>query len=72
MKRRRLLSLLLLSLLVTAAPAQQSGADAAAEIARAQTGGRVLSVTPDPSGSGYEVKVLLEDGRVRVLHIDPR
>lgn len=72
MKRRHLLFALPLSLLLTAATAHNAGADAAAEIARAQTGGRVLSVTPHPDGSGYTVKVLLDDGRVRTLHIDPR
>lgn len=53
--------------------AQQSNADAAAQIARAQTGGRVLSVRPsdDAGRPGYEVKVLLDDGRVRVLYINP-
>ena len=47
-------------------------ADAAAEIARSQTGGRVLSVTPHPDSTGYIVKILFDDGRVRILHIDPR
>jgi hypothetical protein len=58
---------------LTPAPAQQSGADAAAQIARSQTGGRVLSVRPsnNPQRPGYEVKVLLDDGRVRVLFINP-
>ncbi len=70
MKRRHLLFALPLSLLLNTATADN--ADAAAEIARAQTGGRVLSVTPHPDGSGYTVKVLLDDGRVRTLHIDPR
>lgn len=69
-----LLFVLLLGLAPLAAPTfAQSGADAAAQIARAQTGGRVLSVRPsdDPGRPGYEVKVLLDDGRVRVLFINP-
>lgn len=65
----RLVLGLLLALGAAGLPAQQSGADAAAQIARSQTGGRVLSV--QPRGSGFEVKVLLDDGRVRVLYIDP-
>ena len=63
--------------LLCAVPAQaaaQSGADAAVEQARSQTGGRVLSVrpSPDPNRPGFEVKVLLGDGTVRVLYINPR
>ena len=67
------LALTLALLLAAAAAPAQSGADAAAQIARAQTGGRVLSVRPssNPQRPGYEVKVLLDDGRVRVLYIDP-
>ncbi len=74
---KRLYPLLLVLLLgLTPLPptlAQSSGADAAAQIARAQTGGRVLSVRPsdNPQRPGYEVKVLLDDGRVRVLFINP-
>ena len=70
--RYGLLLMCMLSLLATTTAAQLSDADTAAEIARTQTGGRVLSVTPLPDGPGYEVKVLLGDGRVRTLHIDPR
>lgn len=53
--------------------AQPSGADAAAQIARSRTGGRVLSVRPsnNPQHPGFEVKVLLSNGRVRVLFINP-
>ncbi|MDX1607185.1 MAG: hypothetical protein R3202_13420 [Candidatus Competibacterales bacterium] len=74
MKRHLQRLALTLALLLTATAAlAQSGADAAAQIARAQTGGRVLSVQPssNPQRPGYEVKVLLDDGRVRVLYIDP-
>ncbi len=63
-------------LVLTALPiaAQPSGADAAAQIARARTGGRVLSVRPsnNPQHPGFKVKVLLNDGRVRVLFINPK
>ena len=68
---------LLLALLLSLGPLSpapaQSGADAAARIAQSQTGGRVLSVRPsnNPQRPGYEVKVLLDDGRVRVLFINP-
>lgn len=49
---------------------QASGisADRAAELARQATGGRVLSVRA--SGEGFEVKVLLDDGRVRNVRVD--
>jgi hypothetical protein len=48
------------------------GADHAAEIARVQTGGRVLDVRPalDNAESAYEVRVLLDEGRVRRIVID--
>lgn len=75
---KRILSrvLVLVLLASTALPlaAQQSGADAAAQIARARTGGRVLSVRPshDPQHPGFEVKVLLSNGRVRILFINPK
>jgi uncharacterized membrane protein YkoI len=51
----------------------QSGRDAAAEMARQSTGGRVLSVKPsdDPNRPGYLVKVLLGDGKVRTVHVNP-
>ena len=39
----------------------------AAERARRQTGGKVLSVSK--SGGGYEVKVLTPKGEIRVVHI---
>ena len=52
----------------------QSAADSAADQARANTGGRVLSVRPsnDPRTPGYEVKVLLANGTVRVMYINPK
>ncbi len=48
------------------------GADYAAELARVQTGGRVLDVRPalDSAESAYEVRVLLDAGRVRRIVID--
>ena len=66
--------LLLLSALPPTLLAQQSaGAEQAAAIARDSTGGRVLSVEPAANAKkpSYRVKVLLQDGRVRVLRIDP-
>lgn len=49
------------------------GPDAAAAQARSRTGGRVLSVRPsnDPSRPGFEVRVLLGDGRVTVVFVNP-
>ena len=43
-----------------------TSADSAAERARQETGGRVLSVQPsnDPARPGFIVKLLLQDGRV--------
>jgi hypothetical protein len=43
-------------------------------MARQSTGGRVLSVKPsnDPNKPGYLVKVLLGDGRVRTVYVNPR
>lgn len=48
------------------------GAHHAAEIARIQTGGRVLDVRPafDHAQSAYEVRVLLDAGRVRRVVVD--
>lgn len=53
-------------------PPVAGGADHAAEIARVQTGGRVLDVRPanDSAESDYEVRVLLDQGRVRRIVID--
>lgn len=55
--------------------AQASGsisADRAAAIAAEATGGRVLSVDRQAGDDGvvYRVKVLMSDGRVRVIRID--
>jgi hypothetical protein len=75
---RRCLPAVLLALLLAcggAAPAAYAaatdGADAARQAA-AMTGGRVLDVRTTPKGGRvvYEVKVLLDDGRVRVVRID--
>ena len=55
-------------------PAQaQDERDVAAEKARQSTGGRVLSVRPsdDPNQPGHLVRVLLGDGRVRLVYIPP-
>jgi len=66
--------ILLLSLWLGLAPfssSAQSAADIAADMAHAETGGRVLSVQPipDPNQPGlYEVKVLLPDGTVQVRY----
>lgn len=52
----------------------RSGADVAAERARRDTGGRVLSVRPPPQqdGGAYRVKILTPEGQVRYLNVDPR
>jgi len=54
------------------ATAVVGGAHHAAEIARMQTGGRVLDVKPaiDSTDSAYEVRVLLDAGRVRRVVVD--
>jgi uncharacterized membrane protein YkoI len=50
-----------------------ASSDEAAAIARESTGARVLSVELDPKNkSGYRVKVLEKNGRVRVLRIKGR
>jgi hypothetical protein len=53
---------------------ERSGADAAAERARRDTGGRVLSVRPPPrhDNGDYRVKILTPEGEVRYLNVDPR
>jgi hypothetical protein len=54
---------------------ERSGADAAAEQARRDTGGgRVLSVRPPPQQEqgDYRVKILTPQGEVRYLNVDPR
>jgi hypothetical protein len=50
------------------------GREGAASAARRATGGRVLSVSPeDRRGQRvYRVKVLLPEGRVRVVRVDAR
>ena len=63
---------LLAGLLLLCAPlATQANPDAAKRIAEQQTGGKVLSVRPAPSRPGYMVKVLLSDGRVRTIYVQP-
>jgi len=53
-------------------PRSPRGADQAAEIARLQTGGRILDVRPAATSgqSTYEVRVLLNEGRVRRVVVD--
>jgi uncharacterized membrane protein YkoI len=48
------------------------GADQAAEIVRVRTGGRILDVRPvaDSGQTSYEVRVLLNEGRVRRVVVD--
>jgi hypothetical protein len=83
MKRAVLASILALSLATTVqAHAKdqgergngRSGADAAAERARRDTGGRVLSVRPPPQQDqgDYRVKILTPQGEVRYMNVDPR
>jgi hypothetical protein len=52
----------------------RSGADVAAEQARRDTGGRVLSVRPPPQQDqgDYRVKILTPQGEVRYMNVDPR
>lgn len=78
------LTLLLVGLTLLLAPCadtpardtgDRSGADAAAERARRDTGGgRVLSVRPPPQqdAGDYRVKILTPQGEVRYMNIDPR
>ncbi len=76
MTRRSLFSVLLvLALACGAAPVAHAGATDGADAARqaaAMTGGRVLDVRTTSRGGQtvYEVKVLLDDGRVRVVRVD--
>jgi uncharacterized membrane protein YkoI len=53
-------------------PLVSPGPDQAAEIARHQTGGRILDVRPAATSgqSAYEVRVLLNEGRVRRVVVD--
>ncbi|MEQ8663285.1 MAG: peptidase [Gammaproteobacteria bacterium] len=75
--RRSLLSAALLVLTLAAggvAPARAAAgtSEDAAQQAAQMTGGRVLDVRTARQGGRvvYEVKVLLDDGRVRVVRID--
>jgi hypothetical protein len=71
---KRLAGIAGISLMLAQPLLAQSERDVAAEMARQSTGGRVLSVKPsgDPNQPGYLVKVLLGDGRVRTVHVNPR
>jgi hypothetical protein len=53
---------------------ERSGTDVAAERAKRDTGGRVLSVRPPPQedNGDYRVKILTPQGEVRYLNVDPR
>lgn len=53
-------------------PRQDPGADHAAARVREETGGRVLDVRPVQEGLGdsYEVRILLDEGRVRRIRVD--
>ncbi len=53
---------------------RDQAADRAAELARASTGGRVVSVRPayENPATEYEVRILLDDGLVRRVVIDPK
>jgi uncharacterized membrane protein YkoI len=48
------------------------GSDRAVELARSQTSGRVLGVQRDAEASppAYEVKILQEDGHVKIIRIN--
>ncbi|MCY4565579.1 MAG: hypothetical protein OXE40_14035 [Gammaproteobacteria bacterium] len=47
--------------------------ESAAGVARRETGGRVLSVTPlDGGQQGYRIRLLLDGGRVTTVLVDPR
>ena len=47
--------------------------ESAAGVARRETGGRVLSVTPlDGGHQGYRIRLLLDGGRVTTVLVDPR
>lgn len=48
------------------------GAHGAAESVRRETGGRVLDVRPlqEPPSEAYEVRILLDEGRVRRIRVD--
>ncbi len=53
-------------------PGHDFGADHAAARAREETGGRVLDVRPLQEGldGAYEVRILLDEGRVRRIRVD--
>lgn len=53
--------------LLLLAQAASSKAEAA-QIAKSQHGGKVLSVRK--SGNGWQVKLLLDDGRVKLVYVD--
>ncbi|MCB1809557.1 MAG: hypothetical protein R3F53_08715 [Gammaproteobacteria bacterium] len=67
----------LLGLLLCLGPSAlwaQNAADIAADMARAETGGRVLSVQPSrqPNRPGFEVKILLPNGTVQIRFYNPQ
>ena len=83
--RSRLLAALLICLPLAAAPAEREPAqrtlapqpgvsqDRALDLVREAVDGRVLSVIPIEGGRrGYEVRVLLEGGRIQTIRVNPR
>ena len=53
------------------APQPGLSIDRAVHLVREKVDGRVLSVTPIDGGRrGYEVRVLLQEGRVKTIHLD--
>lgn len=67
----RLLTLTLALFVAATATAVASTPEAAAREAQRATGGQVLKVTPASGRPGYMVKVLLSNGTVRVIYVNP-
>ena len=57
----------------TLAPQPSVSEDLAVDLVREEVDGRVLSVFPIDGGRrGYQVRVLLEGGRIETIRVDPR
>ena len=57
----------------TLAPQPSVSQDRAVNLVREEVDGRVLSVVPIEGGRrGYEVRVLLEGGRIQTIRVGPR
>ncbi len=57
----------------TLAPQPSVSQDRAVNLVREEVDGRVLSVIPVEGGRrGYEVRVLLEGGRIQTIRVGPR